>query len=226
MRKLQSIALVTSLGFSLAVTPSAHAKQKPKPKPKVSGTASYPSAPTVVSVSSFWGRGVTIDVTVEISLPTSHGSSIITNSYASAGSKSCDMKKMQTKCTIRGLKIGKPIFIFTQSGNEEGYGEKSEVYVFETPSARQGKVITSARSNLRNYSRIGLISQLQKKKFSLEEATNGVDSLLINWPKQAEKAARNHLVKKKYSRSDLISLLVKEGFSIEDATYGATNNGL
>lgn len=115
MRKLQYIALVTTLGFSLAIAPNVQAKAK----------ITKPSAPTIVSVSSSAPKKGKVNVTVTIVLPTSNGGSNITGSKVTASGKSCTTKKLKTTCTIKGLKSGKALRVVASSKNKKGFGNKS-----------------------------------------------------------------------------------------------------
>lgn len=115
MRKLQPIALATSLVLSLAIAPSAQAKT----------AITKPTAPTIASVASSVAKKGKVNVTVTISLPTSDGGSKITGSKVTAGGKSCTMKKLKTSCTIKGLKSGKTLSVKASSKNKKGFGVKS-----------------------------------------------------------------------------------------------------
>jgi hypothetical protein len=120
MKKLHSIALVTSLGLSLAIAPSAQAKAK----------VTKPSAPTIVSISASTPKKGKVNVTVTIALPTSNGGSKITGSKVTAGGKSCTIKKMKTSCTIKGIKNGKSLKVIAKSKNKKGFGGKSVAVPF------------------------------------------------------------------------------------------------
>lgn len=115
MRKLQTFALVTSVGLVLAIAPTTEAKAK----------VTKPSAPTIVSVRSSDPVKGKVNVTVKITLPTSNGGSKITESKVTAAGKSCVMKKLKTSCTLKGLKADRKITIKVSSKNKEGYGAKS-----------------------------------------------------------------------------------------------------
>ena len=115
MRKLQSIALVTTLGLSLAIAPSAQAKAK----------ITKPSAPTISAISSSAVKKGKVNVTVTITLPASDGGSKITGSKVIAGGKSCTIKKTKTSCTIKSIKNGKSLSVYANSKNIKGFGSKS-----------------------------------------------------------------------------------------------------
>ncbi len=120
MRKLQLIALVTTLGLSLVITPSAQAKAK----------INKPSAPTIVSLTSSAPKKGKVNVTVTIALPASNGGSKITGSKVTAGGKSCTIKKLRTSCTIKGIKNGKSLKVIAKSKNKKGFGSKSAAVPF------------------------------------------------------------------------------------------------
>ena len=115
MRKLQSIALVTTLGLSLAIAPTAQAKSK----------ITKPSAPTISAISSSTVKKGKVNVTVTITLPASNGGSKITGSKVTAGGKSCTIKKTKTSCTIKSIKNGKALSVYANSKNIKGFGSKS-----------------------------------------------------------------------------------------------------
>jgi hypothetical protein len=228
MRKRQTITLVASLVLSLAVTPSVEAKGKPKPKPSAAAPSALPSAPTILDVSYAWNTKGTVDVLVKIEIPlewpnTGRGGQI----DVFAGDRKCRLhnKTLKPSCSFFGIRVGQTLNIQARSANAMGWGATSESFAFEGPSVRQGEVVKSAIRNIRYLGPNGLLAQLQKNGFSLEEATYGVEKAPIKWRRQAEKVAQNHLKKKEFSRSDLISQLHNEGFSIDDATFAVTRNG-
>ena len=116
MRKLQAFVLLTSLGLSLAIAPTAQAKAK----------ITKPSAPTVVSINSSTPKKGKVNVIVTINLPASNGGGGITGSKITAGGKSCTMKKTKTSCTIKGIKSGKSVNVVASSKNKKGFGQKSK----------------------------------------------------------------------------------------------------
>ena len=97
-----------------------------------------------------------------------------------------------------------------------------------TETASQYNARRSAASYLRvtAFSRSRLIQQLQYEKFSLEDATYGVDAQNADWNTQASKSAASYLKLMSFSRLGLIAQLVYEGFSQSQAEYGVTSNGL
>lgn len=97
-----------------------------------------------------------------------------------------------------------------------------------TETAGQYNARRSAASYLRvtAFSRSGLIKQLQYEKFSLEDATYGVDAQNADWNTQASKSAASYLKLMSFSRLGLIAQLVYEGFSQSQAEYGVSSNGL
>ena len=115
MRKLQSIALVTSLGLSLAIAPTSQAKAK----------VTKSSAPTISAISSSGVKKGKVNVTVTITLPASNGGSKITGSKVTAGGKSCTIAKTKTSCTIKSISNGKSLSVYANSKNIKGFGPKS-----------------------------------------------------------------------------------------------------
>ena len=97
-----------------------------------------------------------------------------------------------------------------------------------TETASQYNARRSAASYLRvtAFSRSRLIQQLQYEKFSLEDATYGVDAQNADWNTQASKSAASYLKLMSFSRLGLIAQLVYEGFSQSQAEYGVSSNGL
>lgn len=115
MRKLQYLALVTSLGLSLAIAPTAQAKAK----------ITKPSAPTISAISSSAVKKGKVNVKVTITLPASNGGSKITGSKVSLGGKTCTIAKTKTSCTIKSIKNGKSLSVYANSKNMKGFGPKS-----------------------------------------------------------------------------------------------------
>jgi hypothetical protein len=115
MWKLKSIALVTTLGLSLAIAPTAQAKAK----------VTKPSAPTISAVSSSAAKKGKVNVTVTITLSASDGGSKITGSKVSAGGKSCTIAKTKTSCTIKSIKNGKALNLTAKSKNKKGFSSAS-----------------------------------------------------------------------------------------------------
>ena len=76
-----------------------------------------------------------------------------------------------------------------------------------------------------DFSRSGLIMQLEFEGYSKGAATVAVDSLVVDWKEQASKSAENYLSFASFSRDGLIQQLKFEGFSQEEAEYGAASVG-
>lgn len=85
----------------------------------------------------------------------------------------------------------------------------------------------SAQSYLRysNFSRKGLIEQLEYEKFTNEDATYAVDSLNVNWNEQALGSAKSYLRTSAFSKKRLVEQLKYEGFTTDQANYGVENCG-
>ncbi len=87
----------------------------------------------------------------------------------------------------------------------------------------------AAESYLRvlNFSREGLIDQLEYEGYSNSEATAAVDSMVIDWNQQAAGSARSYLnTFPDWTRSEMIDQLEYEGFTYSQAAYGADAVGL
>lgn len=70
------------------------------------------------------------------------------------------------------------------------------------------------------FSRTGLIEQLVFEGFSNSVSTKAVDSLRINWNKQAGKMAKSYLEYSAFSRQGLLDQLIFEGFTQNQALSG------
>lgn len=70
------------------------------------------------------------------------------------------------------------------------------------------------------FSRTGLIEQLVYEGFTNSISTKAVDSLKLNWNKQAGKMAKSYLEYSAFSRDGLLEQLVYEGFSQSQAEAG------
>ena len=218
MRKLQAITLLLSLAISMAIAPSAQAKAK----------VSKPVAPAIASVTYSKPSYGKVNVTIKIVLPKNNGGSKITGSKVIVGGKSCTISKLKTSCTIKGLKSGQKFTAKAASKNSKGFSPYSKTFSFKPPTVVLWNAIKKAESYLKfmSFSRSGLIDQLIYEGFSTSQATYGVDSLGVNWKKQAARMASDYLDTMSFSRSGLIDQLIYEGFSTSQATYGVDEIGL
>ncbi|MCL2437786.1 MAG: Ltp family lipoprotein [Coriobacteriia bacterium] len=105
------------------------------------------------------------------------------------------------------------------------YVEREEV---PEVTMSQQQAVRSAENylNFMNFSRSGLIRQLEFEDFSTEDATFAVDSLSVDWNEQAAGSAENYLDFMSFSRDGLIRQLEHEGFTTEQAIYGVSSAGL
>jgi hypothetical protein len=71
-----------------------------------------------------------------------------------------------------------------------------------------------------SFSREGLIEQLVFEGFSSSISTKAVDSLKVNWNKQAGKKAKSYLKLTAFSRQGLLDQLLFEGFTQSQAEAG------
>jgi len=92
----------------------------------------------------------------------------------------------------------------------------------------QQNAVGSAESYLRfsNFSRQGLIEQLEYEGFSVADATYAVDTVTVDWSAQAVGSAESYLDFSTFSCQGLIDQLVYEGFSQGQAQYGAGQTGI
>lgn len=98
----------------------------------------------------------------------------------------------------------------------------------------QANAVKSAKLYLgqQGISRAGLIYQLSSELgegFTLSDATTAVDSLNVNWNRQAAESAREYSSLGHFSCSKLIEKLTAypaEGFTLSEATYGAKRAGV
>ena len=101
-------------------------------------------------------------------------------------------------------------------------------------SAEQQNAVRSARSYLTTgaFSRTGLIGQLSSDAgdgYSVEAATQAVDSLDIDFNEQAAKSAKDYLKFSAFSRKGLIEQLSSDGgggFTHSEAVFGVSEAGL
>ena len=115
MRKLHTFVLSTPLLIGLAVAPIDQAK----------ASATEPSAPTIVSITSSSSKNGLVNVTVKISLPKTNGGSIITGSKVTAGGKSCLIVNLKNSCIIKGIRNGTALKLKASSKNVNGFGTTS-----------------------------------------------------------------------------------------------------
>ena len=76
------------------------------------------------------------------------------------------------------------------------------------------------------FSRLGLIDLLFQEKYTLEDATYGVDIANTDWNAQAGKSAIAYLEISAISRKDLIEELLYEKYTHSQAECGTTKAGL
>ena len=104
------------------------------------------------------------------------------------------------------------------------------VAVASTTTVAPGPTMTIGQSNAKksaasylkydSFSRQGLINQLLYEKFTLEDATFGVDIANTDWNVQAGKTAASYLKYDSFSRQGLINQLLYEKFTQAQAEYG------
>jgi hypothetical protein len=96
----------------------------------------------------------------------------------------------------------------------------------ETVSQKNARRSAADYLDYTSFSRSGLIDQLVFEGFTQDDATYGVDALIVDWNEQAAKSAAAYLDYTSFSRSSLIDQLVFEGFTQEQAEYGVGTTGL
>ncbi|MGO1544038.1 MAG: Ltp family lipoprotein [Gulosibacter sp.] len=92
--------------------------------------------------------------------------------------------------------------------------------VEDSTTVSQREALESAESYLSfmNFSRSGLIDQLEYEGFSTADATYAVDNVGANWDAQAIGSAESYLDFTAFSRTGLIEQLEYEGFTASQAT--------
>jgi hypothetical protein len=95
----------------------------------------------------------------------------------------------------------------------------------ETPGESNARESASSYLNFSNFSRTGLIDQLEFEGFTPAEAEYGVDAVGADWNEQAAGSAESYLDFSAFSRSGLVDQLEFEGFTAAEAEFGvaATN---
>ena len=86
--------------------------------------------------------------------------------------------------------------------------------------------ICCAFAHFTNFSRSGLIEQLEYEGYSNAHATAAVDGLDIDYDEQAAKQAQSYLDLTGFSRSGLIDQLMYEGYTASQAEAGVDAVGL
>jgi hypothetical protein len=71
-----------------------------------------------------------------------------------------------------------------------------------------------------SFSKSGLIEQLEYEGFSAADATAAVNSLTVDWNRQAALKAKEYLEMTSFSASGLAEQLEYEGFTASQAAYG------
>jgi hypothetical protein len=103
---------------------------------------------------------------------------------------------------------------------------------FEPPlsPASQQNAVPKAQDylNYTAFSRQGLITQLvNEEQFSTDDATYAVDSLNVDWNKQAARKAKDYLNYTAFSHDGLLNQLIEEEkFTPSQAAYGVAAAGL
>ncbi len=129
-----SAKLVTACALLFSMVPTVvHAATK----------VTTPTAPTVISISSFKATSTTYTIKVTFTLPTSTGGSAITSTVVSAAGKTCTALKTAKTCTIKGVVKNTSLRITVKSKNIKGYGKISSAVTYKAGSATWTKVVAS-----------------------------------------------------------------------------------
>jgi colicin import membrane protein len=102
----------------------------------------------------------------------------------------------------------------------------------DAPAASQTVAQENACESAQDYldmmafSRKGLIRQLIREGYSVEDATYAADVVDADWDEQAAKSAQDYLDTMSFSRKGLINQLKHEGFTEKQAVYGVSQTGL
>ena len=104
---------------------------------------------------------------------------------------------------------------------------EAETPVQTTVTTGQKNALEKAKSylSIMNFSREGLIDQLEFEKFTTDEAIYAVDNCNVNWNEQALGKAKDYLAVTAFSYSGLVEQLEFEGFTHEQALYGVDRCG-
>lgn len=106
--------------------------------------------------------------------------------------------------------------------------ENGESSIPENATDEQVAIIKNAINYVEsgNFSRDGLIKQLEYEGYTNEEAQYGADNCGADWNEQAVKAAKNYMSQFDFSKEEMINQLVEgEYFTQEQAVYGAEHCG-
>lgn len=110
------------------------------------------------------------------------------------------------------------------------YDSDNDDYSYDSGALVDGRTAAEAAQsylNALNFSREGLIEQLEYEGYTNSDAAAAVDSLSVDWNEQAAGSARNYLdVFPDMSRSEMIDQLEYEGYTYSQAVYGADAAGL
>lgn len=103
-------------------------------------------------------------------------------------------------------------------------------------AATASKKLTAAQANARRsaenyiemsgFSRSGLVKQLKFEQYSVKDATIAVDSMKVNWNREADQSAKGYVDMTGFSRAGLIKQLKFEGYTTKQAAHGADSVGL
>jgi hypothetical protein len=96
----------------------------------------------------------------------------------------------------------------------------------ENVAQKNARLKAESYLSTQQFSRVGLLKQLQFEGYSAEDAQYGVDATKADWTKQAEGKAQSYMRTGHFSRKGLIDQLKFEGFEDNEAEHGAAFVGL
>lgn len=96
-----------------------------------------------------------------------------------------------------------------------------------TISKSQENAVKEAKSYIKisDFSRMGLIEQLEYEKYSYEDAVYGADNCGADWYAEALESAKDYVKLSDFSYSSLYDQLVYEKYTADEARYGVDNCG-
>lgn len=112
-----------------------------------------------------------------------------------------------------------------QEEEKEEESEKEEVTKGEIPAGSEIAKKAEDYLKIDAFSKEGLIEQLEYEGYASSDAEAAVDSLKIDWQKQADKKAKSYLSIDAFSKKGLTEQLKYVGFSSEEAELAVSGCG-
>jgi hypothetical protein len=181
--------------------------------------------PTNSSLSST-GPGAEAETTVKTPAPDPEPEMVVVP-VGLAGMAARDAEAALEAVGLKAAYDGEPtakVLSVSPSAAELEVGSTVTLTVEQPPqlTLSQRNAIGSAESylNYTNFSRSGLIGQLEYEGYSVEDATFAVDFVNPDWNAQAAGSAQSYLDFTSFSRDGLYEQLIYEGFTPEQANAG------